>query len=169
MHTAYISLGSNLGDRAANIAAAVEGLKRLPGTRFVRRSQLYETSPVGYESEHPFLNCVVELETALPPPVLLTECQRIEQELGRVREGETKAQGHADRTIDLDILLYGELMLATPDLIIPHPRLTQRLFALIPLAEVNEHIEIGGRTVTGWIDEVERLHPEQEVKLYAGG
>jgi 2-amino-4-hydroxy-6-hydroxymethyldihydropteridine diphosphokinase len=169
VHTAYISLGSNLGGRAANIAAAVEGLKLLPGTRFVRRSQIYETSPVGYESEHAFLNCVVELETALPPPVLLAECQRIEQSLGREHEEEVKAAGYADRVIDLDILLYGELVLATPDLIIPHPRLTERLFMLIPLAEVNEHIEIGGRTVTEWIDEVQRFHPEQEVKPYAGG
>jgi len=169
VHTAYISVGSNLGDRAANLAAALKELRWVPKSRFMRMSQVYETSPVGCASDRAFLNCVVELETALPPPMLLTECQRIEWDLGRDRSGTREAGGHADRVIDLDILLYGELTLVTPDLIIPHPRLTERLFALIPLAEVNEHIEIGGRTVTEWIDEVQRLHPEQQVKPRSGG
>ena len=127
----YISLGSNLGDREAYIRLALEALSHLPDTRIVKVSSLYETEPVCCEGPW-FLNSVAGLTTALPPEELLQRCLKIELQMGRSRT-ETHP---VPRILDLDILLYGEQVLDIPELQIPHPRLHERGFVLVPLAEV---------------------------------
>jgi len=127
---AFIGLGSNLGDRHANCAAAWEAIGRLPGSTLIRVSPLIETSPRDGVEGGPFLNGVAELSTDLSARALLRQLQAIEVSLGR-------PAGHAPggaRTIDLDILLYGELRVRAPDLEIPHPRMATRRFVLEPLA-----------------------------------
>lgn len=137
MTDTYLSLGSNLGDRHALLVQAIDLLARRVG-RLVRCSSFIETEPWGFQSEHPFLNAVVLMRTDLIPRQLLTETQDIERHLGRTHKS---CQGHyADRTIDIDILLYGDLRLATPELIIPHPRMCERDFVLRPLREINPDI-----------------------------
>ncbi len=125
MKTVYLSLGSNLGDREANLRAAIE---RLSPTR---QSPIYETEPVDYRQQGWFLNMVVEVETGLFPMQLLARTQKIERELGRVR-GVPKGP----RTIDIDILLYADAVIHTTKLEIPHPRMAERRFVLAPLADL---------------------------------
>lgn len=127
---AFLSLGSNLGDRAATLHAALEELGRR-GVRIVRRSSLYETAPVGVTGQPVFLNLAVEVETTLEPEDLLAACQAVERDLGRVR-----VERWGPRTVDIDILLYDHRTVATPELVIPHPRLTERRFVLVPLLEI---------------------------------
>lgn len=129
MAAVYIALGSNLCDRAAHIAAALRQLKAT--VRATAVSPLYETDPVGYLDQPPFINAVVGGETALAPVDLLRELQRIELDLGRERPFP-----NAPRTIDLDLLLYDDLVLDTPTLTLPHPRLHERFFVLVPLATI---------------------------------
>jgi 2-amino-4-hydroxy-6-hydroxymethyldihydropteridine diphosphokinase len=129
-HLAYISGGSNLGNRKEQIERAVAELGKTAGT--VRKvSSFYETEPVGFLDQPWFLNVVIELETNLRPEDLLRACQEIETAGGR-----TRSFANAPRTLDLDILLYDDLVLATPSLVIPHPRITERRFVLEPLAEI---------------------------------
>ena len=130
MKRIYLSLGSNLGDREANLRKAVERLAHLE-ISVLRESRIYETEPVDYLDQAWFLNEVVEAETALFPMQLLTRTARVERELGRTR---TVAKG--PRTIDIDILLYGEAVIRTSRLQVPHPRIAQRRFVLVPLAEL---------------------------------
>lgn len=128
----FIGLGANLGDRAANIAAAIEAMGRLPTTRVLRVSSLHETKPVGGPPNQPdYLNGVAEIDTALSPRELLSALQQIESVLGRIREIPNGA-----RTIDLDILLFHEAQLSESDLTIPHPRMHQRRFVIEPLEEL---------------------------------
>lgn len=129
---AWLGLGANLGDRQANLAAALARLEQEPGIRVLRRSRWYESEPIGVTDQPWFLNGVVEIETTLPPRALLEALKRIEWELGR---RPTRRWG--ERVIDLDILLYDDQRLETPDLVLPHPRLWQRLFVLAPLAELH--------------------------------
>jgi 2-amino-4-hydroxy-6-hydroxymethyldihydropteridine diphosphokinase len=126
----YLSLGSNLGDREGNLRKAVERLAS-DDVRVLRRSRIYETEPVDYEDQAWFLNQVVEADTALFPMQLLMRIGRVEHELGRVR---TRRNG--PRTIDIDILLYTAAVVNTPRLEIPHPRMAERRFVLVPLAEL---------------------------------
>lgn len=128
---AWLGLGANLGDRQANLAAALARLEQEPRIRVLRRSRWYESEPIGVTDQPWFLNGVVEIETTLPPRALLDALKRIEWELGR---RPTRRWG--ERVIDLDILLYDDQRLETPDLVLPHPRLWQRLFVLAPLAEL---------------------------------
>ncbi|BBA71378.1 2-amino-4-hydroxy-6-hydroxymethyldihydropteridine diphosphokinase [Geobacter sulfurreducens] len=129
----FIALGSNMGDRELNLLRAVAEIGKLPETRITALSGFYETEPVGPVPEQPdFLNAVLRIETSLTPHRLLEELQRIETGLfGRRRE---VPQG--PRSMDLDILLYGSLTVAVEGLVIPHPRLHQRRFVLVPLAEI---------------------------------
>jgi 2-amino-4-hydroxy-6-hydroxymethyldihydropteridine diphosphokinase len=127
--TAYIGLGSNLGDKQANCRTAIALLAK--SGRVVRVSSLYCTEPMGYREQDDFVNAVVEIETGLSPDELLDQCRGIEKELGRVR---TIRWG--PRTIDVDILLYGTEMIETPELTIPHPLLHTRRFVLVPLCEI---------------------------------
>ena len=128
--TVYLSLGSNIGDRKGHLRAAAERLAG-PDLRILRASPIYETEPVDYTSQRWFLNQVVEAETALFPMQLLSRIGRIERELGRRR---TIPKG--PRTIDIDILLYGQAVVHNAALEIPHPRMAQRRFVLAPLADL---------------------------------
>ena len=129
---AAIGLGANLADREASLRAAVAELEATPGIRVVAGSSLYETDPVGGPEQGAYLNGALRLETTLAPHELLARLQEIEAKAGRVRSGVRDEP----RTLDLDLLLYGDRILATPDLVVPHPRLHERAFALEPLAEV---------------------------------
>lgn len=128
--TAYVGIGANLGDARAAVLAAVEALGQLPYTRVVSRSSLYGTAPV--EATGPdFVNAVCAIETRLTAPELLASLLAIEQRAGRERPWR-----HAPRTLDLDLLLYGQGRIASDDLVVPHPRLRERAFVLVPLAEI---------------------------------
>jgi 2-amino-4-hydroxy-6-hydroxymethyldihydropteridine diphosphokinase len=130
--TAYIALGSNLGDRRGYLCRARELLAETPGVLVSASSSLYETTPVGGPAgQEPYLNAVLRLETTLPPQSLLATCLAIEALLGRQR---TIPWG--PRSIDLDLLLYGAARIDEPDLTVPHPRLHLRTFVLVPLCEL---------------------------------
>jgi len=131
---AFVSLGSNLGDRAGYLSAAREALAALPDTVVVAASRVYETAPQDLADQGAFLNQVICLETGLQPLDLLHECQRIEREHGRTRE-----LRFGPRTLDIDILLFQDAESDDPDLTLPHPRMVKRAFVLVPLAEVWEH------------------------------
>ncbi|HEY3396718.1 MAG TPA: 2-amino-4-hydroxy-6-hydroxymethyldihydropteridine diphosphokinase [Armatimonadota bacterium] len=131
MATAYVGLGGNLGDREGNLALARERLAAAPDVELRRVSSLYETDPVGGPPQPPYLNQVVELATDLDPYALLGVLQQIEMELGRVREVRW-----GPRTVDLDLLLYEGFTSLDPVLTVPHPRLLERQFVLIPLADI---------------------------------
>lgn len=126
----YLSLGSNLGDRAANIAAAVEALAA-GGVRVTKQSSLYLTEPLGFAPQRWFLNCCVEAETELMPQQLLRAVRGVERAIGR---GKLVRQG--PRALDIDILFYGASRIRTRDAEVPHPRLAERRFVLMPLREI---------------------------------
>jgi 2-amino-4-hydroxy-6-hydroxymethyldihydropteridine diphosphokinase len=126
MARAFLALGSNLGDREANLRRAVAGIPDLDAV-----SPVYETEPLG--SSLPYLNAVVRLETALSARELLELCRRLEQEAGRARD---PADRYAPRTLDVDVLLVGDEVVDEPDLEVPHPRMWERPFVLVPLADV---------------------------------
>ena len=119
--SAYIGLGSNLGDRAGYINSAIERIDRTEGMKVMKRSTLYETDPVGGPEQGKYLNAAVEVECTLKPMEMLKELTRVENEFGRTRPGKNHP-----RTIDLDILIAGDLILDTEKLVIPHPRLSDR-------------------------------------------
>lgn len=157
--TVYLSLGSNVGEREANLRAAIERLAA-PDMRVLRTSPVYETEPVEYTAQRWFLNLVVEAETELFPMQLLTRTGRIERDLGRVR---TVAKG--PRTIDIDILLFGKAVVHTVRLEIPHPRMAERRFVLAPLADLAPQLRhpVTHRTVREMLDAA----PPQKVRLLA--
>jgi len=129
---AYVGLGSNLGDREAGIERALEGLGRHEGIEVVTWASTIETEPVGGPpGQGRYLNSVVALDTTLSPRGLLEACMKVEQGLGRRREVRW-----GPRTIDMDILLYGDEVVSEPDLDIPHPRMHERIFVLVPLTEI---------------------------------
>jgi 2-amino-4-hydroxy-6-hydroxymethyldihydropteridine diphosphokinase len=130
MKKVYLSLGSNVGDRAANLARAIEALATA-NVSVLQRSALYATEPVDFEPQGWFLNCVAEAETELMPRQLLRALRKMEEGLGR-----KKLVRRGPRILDVDILLYGSSVLRTPELEIPHPRMTARRFVLVPLAEL---------------------------------
>ncbi|MCA2963329.1 MAG: 2-amino-4-hydroxy-6-hydroxymethyldihydropteridine diphosphokinase [Acidobacteriaceae bacterium] len=148
MNTAYLGLGSNVGDRAAHLQFALEAL------RPVRVSGFYETAPLHYLAQGSFLNCVCEVETERSPWALLDEVRRLEH----LRQRE-RPFPNAPRTLDIDILLYGNFVLRSPRLTIPHPRMGERAFVLAPLAEL---LPGYGRLLAG-------LGGQQIWRLGAGG
>lgn len=131
MNTCWIALGGNLGDVAATFDAALSQLQRNAGVHVVRRSRLYDTSPIGRAAGSRFLNAAAELRTTLEPAVLLDRLQGLEEDFGRTRNVHW-----GPRTIDLDLLLWGEKVIETPRLTVPHPALWYRRFVLDPLAEI---------------------------------
>lgn len=137
MTLAYIGIGSNLDDPRTQVLEAFEDLDKLPHTRVVSRSSLYRTAPVGHATQPDFINAVARLETGLPAERLLAELQEIEAHHGRKR-----SFPNAPRTLDLDVLLYGELSLDLPELKIPHPRMHERAFVLRPLLEIAPELQI---------------------------
>lgn len=131
-HTAYLGLGSNIGDRELNLLRAVAEIGRLPGSRITALSGFYDTEPVGDVPQDDFLNAVIRLETSLSPHELLAELHRIETEVFR----RTRDIPKGPRAMDLDILLYDQQVLESENLVIPHPRLHLRRFVLVPLSEM---------------------------------
>ena len=138
MVRAYVALGSNLGDRERMLELALERLRQEPGIDVVRVSSFRETEPVGFRDQPPFLNAVAALETSLPPRALLERQLAIERSLGRTRDG----QRFGPRTIDLDLLVYGDAVVQEPGLSVPHPRLAERRFVLEPLAELDADLVV---------------------------
>lgn len=128
-HIVYIALGTNLGDRLGNLRAAIHALA--PDVTVLAESHIYETPPWGYEDQPPFLNMVVKAETDLEPGALLKHLKRLETDLGR-----EKSIRWGPRLIDLDILFFDDRVIQSPPLVIPHPRLHERGFVLVPLADV---------------------------------
>jgi 2-amino-4-hydroxy-6-hydroxymethyldihydropteridine diphosphokinase len=128
---AYIGLGSNVGEREENLVRAISLLDSSPGIRVLRRASLYETEPVGIEAQPWFFNTVVEVEAELAPGELLRRLKEIEKALGREDRGRW-----GPREIDLDLLLYGDLVMEEDGLVLPHPELHRRRFVLEPLCEL---------------------------------
>ncbi len=159
MRTAYIGMGGNLASRAgspeATLAAAALRLESLG--RVVSRSSLYSTEPVGFADQPRFVNAVVALETDLEPRSMLEGLLSIEQEFGRDR---TAGFVNGPRTLDLDILLFGNVITSEPGLEIPHPRLAERTFVLVPLCEIApRNLDAGGgKTVTQLLHDLSRFH-----------
>jgi 2-amino-4-hydroxy-6-hydroxymethyldihydropteridine diphosphokinase len=141
MTRAYVGLGTNLGDREAMLRSALEQLAAEPGVEVVAVSALRDTAPVGLVDQPRFLNGAAAVETSLPARELLDRLLAIEQRLGRAREGPR----FGPRTIDLDLLLYGDERIAERGLEVPHPRLHERLFALEPLADLDPDLVVPGR------------------------
>ena len=140
MATAFVGIGSNLGDRESHLRHALELLAAEDGIEIVAASVLRETEPVGPVEQGPFLNGAIEVATELPPRELLERLLDIEQRLGRVRR-----ERFGPRTIDLDLLVYEEEVVDEPGLTLPHPRLHERRFALEPLAELAPGLVLPGR------------------------
>jgi 2-amino-4-hydroxy-6-hydroxymethyldihydropteridine diphosphokinase len=139
---AYVALGANLGAPAATVRAALAALERIEGARLVAASALYRTAPVGLRDQPDFINAVAAMDvdgTVLPAPTFLAALFAIEAAFGRVR-----SVRNAPRTLDLDLLLYGDARQDDPALTLPHPRLAERAFVLAPLAEIAPTLEIGG-------------------------
>lgn len=151
---AFIGLGGNLGEAVETVRAAIHALGELPDTQRVAVSSLYRTAPVGYLDQPDFINAVVWLRTALPAHALLQAIQSLELAAGRERSFQD-----APRTLDLDVLLYGQQQIDTPDLAVPHPRMHQRGFVLIPLAEIAPDLSIPGQ---GAVQHLVAALPETE-------
>ncbi len=140
MGKAWIGLGSNQDGPARQVGRALDELGTLPGTRVLRRSPLYRTPPWGPIAEQPdYANAVAELETSLPPQELLAAMQGLENAHGRERR-----ERWGPRTLDLDLLLYDDLTMETDDLILPHPRIAERAFVLVPLAALAPRLRVPG-------------------------
>ena len=159
---AYIGIGSNLGDRIERCQAAIRAISEIAGVTAIRVSLFYEAAPVPPASGGWFVNGVASMQTELTPGALLCELQRIERSMGRAAE---RARGE-DRSIDLDLLLVGSQVVETPDLILPHPRLHQRRFVLVPLCELDPDLRhpVIGVTMRQLLD---RLDDPSLVRLLA--
>jgi len=140
MTRAYIGLGANLGEPVRTVSEAMLELDRLPRSTVTQRSSLYRTAPVGGPAQPDYVNAVVGLDTELEAEPLLEELQALER-----RHGRTRSVRNAPRSLDLDLLLYGEARIATPRLAVPHPRMHQRAFVLRPLAEIAPDALVPGR------------------------
>ena len=139
MTVAYVGIGSNLDEPRSHVQLAFEDLDRIPGTGVLKRSSLYRSDPLGYADQPDFVNAVAEIQTSLPASRLLAELKEIE-----ARHGRRRSFKNAPRTLDLDILLYGELTMSLAHLTLPHPRMHERAFVLKPLYEVAPHASIPG-------------------------
>jgi 2-amino-4-hydroxy-6-hydroxymethyldihydropteridine diphosphokinase len=156
-HIVYLGLGSNLGDRKANLQAAIEGIE--PVARLLAASPIYQTPPWGYFAQPDFLNQVIRVETDQSPSELLVYMKDLETRLGR-----TATVRYGPRTIDIDILFYDDLILDEPGLTIPHPRIQGRAFVLVPLADLAPDMlhPLEGKTISAMLEQVDR----SEIALY---
>jgi 2-amino-4-hydroxy-6-hydroxymethyldihydropteridine diphosphokinase len=148
---AYIGLGSNVGNKVANIERAVALLDEESDIRVVRRSQLYKTKPWGKIDQDWFVNACIEVATGLPAHSLLERCITVEQRLGRIR-----GVKWGPRIIDLDLLTYGDAVITSPDLIVPHPHIAERAFVLVPLADIAASAKIGSTPISTLLAAVDR-------------
>lgn len=139
---AFLALGSNIGDKAANLRAAVAMIEALPATRITRKSSIYRTPPWGKTDQDWFANAVIEIETGLDPLALLDACLEIEITLGRVRR-----ERWGPRVIDIDLLAHGSSAMHTDRLALPHPAMHERAFVLIPLAEIAPDLAVNGQPI----------------------
>ena len=162
MAIVYLSLGSNIGDRVGYLQQATSLLNAVPEINVIATSSFYESEPWRMNSENWFVNAVVQISTTLPPDNLLSECQRIEAQLGRKRELQKEYQ---DRTIDIDILFYDNLILHNDNLTIPHPFFHKRAFVMVPMLEIAQDFThpLLNKTVMQLYEELE--NPEM-VLLY---
>lgn len=162
MHTAYIGLGSNKGNRKGNILKAKDALGRIPRVRFAAFSPLYVASPVG-PRQREFLNAAVKIRTSLLPEQLLAELQRIETEMGRP----ARHVVWGPRVIDLDILLYGRTVVRRPRLIIPHPEMHRRRFVIEPVAAISPGLThpVIRKTMRKLRENLRLTSPEQKVRI----
>jgi 2-amino-4-hydroxy-6-hydroxymethyldihydropteridine diphosphokinase len=156
MSRAYLGLGSNIGDKTANLKSAAALISADDKTRIVASSSMYSTAPVGYLDQDDFVNAVIEVETTLEPHALLELCQAAEKALRRIRKIRW-----GPRTLDVDVLLYDNLVSGDPVLTLPHPRMLERAFVLVPLAEIAPGLVVSGRRVDEWLKEIgsEGIHP----------
>lgn len=156
MHTVYLALGTNLGDRAANLRSAIAALP--PVVRARACSPIYETPPWGVTDQPAFLNQVVEVETDLPPLDLLHHIKSLETRMGR-----QPGARYGPRLIDLDVLLYDDLILDSTELTIPHPRLAERAFVLVPLADLAPQLlhPVSGKMISQLLSGVDRTGIER--------
>ncbi|EKL9961335.1 2-amino-4-hydroxy-6-hydroxymethyldihydropteridine diphosphokinase [Vibrio parahaemolyticus] len=153
MITAYIAVGSNLADPVSQAQQAIEALKTLPNSEFVRASSLYSSTPMGPQNQPDYINAVVAIKTNLTPLELLDCTQAIEQEQGRVRKDER----WGPRTLDLDIVLYGNEVINSERLIVPHYGMREREFVLYPLAEIAPSLQLpDGTEVSELLEQVDR-------------
>ena len=151
MTLAYVALGSNLGDPRQQVLDAIAALARLADTRLLRRSALYRTPPWGVLEQPPFINAVAELDTGLSPRALLQALLAIEQRAGRVR-----AERNGPRTLDLDLLHVEGVRLDSPELTLPHPRMAERAFVLVPLHDLAPALSVPGLgTVAGLLARID--------------
>ncbi|MCX7708750.1 MAG: 2-amino-4-hydroxy-6-hydroxymethyldihydropteridine diphosphokinase [Clostridia bacterium] len=159
-NAAYLALGSNIGDREKNLAEAVKHIADLPETWVEGVSAIYETDPVGFIEQDQFLNMVIKVKTRYPPLGLLEQLQKIELRMKR-----TRLIRWGPRTMDIDILLYGNEHIQLPELVVPHPRMFERAFVLIPLRDVVDSPEVMGKNIKYLIEQCE---DKNGVKLYRG-
>lgn len=155
MKQAWIALGSNIAPRETYLQQAIQTLNEHEEIKLNQVSTVYETEPVGYANQDQFLNLVAEVETSLEPMELLRICQKIEQDLGRKR-----IIRWGPRTVDLDILLYSTENMNVEELILPHPRMHERAFVLVPLAEIAPGLLLKDKRVQEWLDTL----PAQDVQ-----
>jgi 2-amino-4-hydroxy-6-hydroxymethyldihydropteridine diphosphokinase len=156
LNDAYVALGSNLGDPAAKVRAGFEALAMMRDTRLAAISSLYRNPPVGYAEQPDFVNAVAKIETGLEPRALLDALLAIERRFGRVRDFP-----NAPRTLDLDIVLYASDIIAEPGLTIPHPRMHERAFVVVPLAEIAPDLIVPGH---GLVSELVRQVDAQSLR-----
>ena len=150
MVKAFLSLGSNMGDRLEYLSKAIDKIAEIQGCNILNKSRVYETEPWGYENQEAFLNLCISIETSLSPYELLESLQAIELELDRVRKIHW-----GPRTIDIDILLFDDIICEDDKLTIPHPRMSERAFVLIPLYDIEKNLIIDGIKLEDLINKID--------------
>ncbi|TVP45925.1 MAG: 2-amino-4-hydroxy-6-hydroxymethyldihydropteridine diphosphokinase [Halomonas sp.] len=156
---AYIGLGSNIASPIEQVRQALSELATLPLCRLVASSSIYASRPVGPQDQPDFINAVAALETRLSPLALLDQLQALEQQHRRQRQ-----RHWGPRTLDLDLLLYGDSQINTPRLSVPHPHMTARAFVLAPLAEIAPSLHVNQAPLSAWLERIDSPHPNQGLK-----